>query len=201
MYRFRFYEIRKMPDEWRRSYLLGNLVSELWVSWGNFCKKLYIESCRGAKFLDGSVSSKILGDLSDERLCYLARQAKNGETPKTNGHLKFKLHNEPTWADIDVFIKIINVVGPSNKANILLAFGAFHDLKKMQIVRNFYAHKGKACINSLNTLSNVYDFSNIKSENCIPLGGYINPTKKGVTIFENWVFEMEQIAKQATKQA
>jgi len=182
-------------SSWEFRYLTEVLLSDVWQSWCRFCRLLYLSSCRGCIARDGSSIPAINEDHSWRRLGYIARQKirNSGVTP--NGHLNFEMRKEPTWGDLDVFLKIIQGVPLANKNTLLSSFGSFSSLKSMQLVRNACAHKNVETINNLNSLSTSYSFSKLGFATDVV---WSNCNSNGVFAIDVWIYEMNLIADLAT---
>ena len=113
---------------WEYNYLTEVLMSDIWQSWSNFCRELFFSSCRGTIARDGTIIPKRVGDLSWQRLGYEAKKASSGHACTSQGHLGFFIRYEPTWGDIDVFIKIVQVLLPANASRLISIYGSFTNL-------------------------------------------------------------------------
>lgn len=189
--------MRSSIDNWKYNYLTEVLVSDIWQSWCNFCRNLLFSSCRGAYARDGSIIAKRGGDNSWERLGYEASQGIRNQTLRTNGHVNFAIRKEPTWGDLDKFIKATQALQPSNSNTLLSIFGSFTELKNLQLVRNACAHKNVETITDLLSLSSEYSFSEL---NCVTELAWQNKKVGGHEFaIELWLYEMNLIADYATE--
>lgn len=129
-------------EAWEHRYLSETLISDIWQSWCLFSRALLFNSIRGAKCRDGSVLAARAGDNSWMRLGYESSTYKSGGIPKHAGHAAFAMRKEPTWGDIDCFVKIVMGLKPANEAVLLAAYGGnFRGVKDLQRIRNCCAHK------------------------------------------------------------
>jgi hypothetical protein len=108
------------------------------------------------------------------------------------------MRKEPTWGDLDVFIKIAQDVQLSNKNTLLTSFGSFSSLKNMQLVRNACAHKNVETISTLNGLSSSYSFSKLDFATDIV---WSDDNNNGVFAIDIWLYEMNLIADLSTATA
>jgi len=185
-------------SDWEFRYLTEVLLSDVWQSWCRFCRILYLTSCRGCTARDGSSITPINEDHSWRRLGYIASQRMRNRSVTPNGHLNFEMRKEPTWGDLDVFIKIAQGVPLSNKNTLLSSFGSFSSLKSMQLVRNACAHKNVETISNLNGLSTSYSFSRLGFATDLV---WSNCNSNGVFAIDVWIYEMNLIADLATATA
>lgn len=185
-------------NDWEFRYLTEVLLSDAWQSWCRFCRLLYLSSCRGCIARDGGSIQPINEDNSWRRLGYVASQRLRNRNVTPNGHLNFEMRKEPTWGDLDVFIKIAQDVQLSNKNTLLTSFGSFSSLKNMQLVRNACAHKNVETISTLNGLSSSYSFSKLDFATDIV---WSDDNNNGVFAIDIWLYEMNLIADLSTATA
>lgn len=182
-------------NEWEINYLTEVLISDIWQAWGNFCRELYFSSCRGTRSRDGGIILGMPGNHSWQRISYEARQAAFGQNTTVAGHQNFPMRKEPTWGDVDVFIKIVNAIQPSNSVTLLSIFGSFTDIKHIRRVRNACAHKNVESIGDISMLASNYSFP--KLSYATDMAWKIKPGDADFAI-EIWLFEMNLIADHAT---
>lgn len=119
---------------------LDGLLSYTWQSWCRFCRDLIVHSCLGARTKAGTVLPASVVPLTQERVSYLAIQAKRGQAAgagQTNAVWRF----EPTWGDVSVLVKIVSLANPANSAQLLSTFGGVtKGPAHLQKVRNAAAH-------------------------------------------------------------
>lgn len=182
-------------DEWKFNHLSETLISDIWQSWCRFSRTLFMSSCRGAIARNGKYIQPINGDHSWQRLGYIAKQNYISRTITANGHLSFKIRQEPTWGDLNAFIKIVTTVKPSNYQTLIQSYGSFNSLKHLQRVRNSCAHKNIETMIDIHGLSNNYSFSSLK--NSTDLAWKVCRTNK-IFAIELWLYEMKKISDLAT---
>ncbi|MGZ5221862.1 MAG: hypothetical protein ACXWC7_17375, partial [Chitinophagaceae bacterium] len=147
--------------DWEFRFLSESLLSEIWQSWCLFSRILLLKSLRGCKVRDGGGVNARLGDNSWNRICYEASYAVRRRNVTPAGHHSFKMRQELTWGDPNVFIQAVQHFSPPNQAALLSAYGMPLDgIKHLQKVRNSCAHKNIENILELRTLNSIYDFSN-----------------------------------------
>lgn len=181
--------------EWKFNYLTEVLISDVWQSWTKFCRSLIIYSCKGTKARDGAVILKRSCDNHWKRITYEAKSANQTRVPKPNGHLNFQMRDEPTWGDIDVFLRIVSGLAPSNSNVLLTTYGSFLSLKDLQMLRNACAHKNVETVLDLNQLSSRYNFSKLKCATELAWAVSNSGTEYAI---ELWLYEMNLIADYAT---
>ncbi len=187
---------RGQISNWEHRYLTETLISEIWQSWCLFSRATFFASIRGAKFRDGSFVPRRDGDNSWRRLGYEASAYKKMMTPKENKHQSFKMLNEPTWGDLDAFIRIISGANPPNKSALLAAYGgSFQGVKDLQKIRNCCAHKNIENYLDIRSLAISY----VISPNATPTD-IAWSIKKGSSLLaiESWLHETRLIADMAT---
>ncbi len=182
-------------DEWKHCYLTEVLVSDMWQSWCRFSRELFLSSCRGCIARDGQEIFGISGDKSWKRLGYMAKQALGSQNATAHGHLNFQLRKEPTWGDLNVFLKIVNNIKPDNYQTLLSSYGSFSSLKDLQLVRNACAHKNVETMTEVSSLSNVYNFNKL---GCATDIVWKNRLQSRDFAVEVWLYEMNLIADLAT---
>lgn len=122
-------------------YLLEGLLSRIWQCWCRFCRSCVIESCLGTTSSSGKPVFAVAGALSAEHVSGAAIAAKNRRAGTLWSSPNQLLWREPTWGDIDVLVKIVGRLAPSNSANLLAGFSSGHSrAKALQLIRNASAH-------------------------------------------------------------
>lgn len=189
---------RTSLETWQFNYMTEVLISDVWQSWCHFSRELFFSSCRGCVARNGQKIKSIGVDQTWKRLGYIAKQASLNQKVTPNGHNSFAIRKEPTWGDLDIFIRIVNNIQPSNYQNLLNSYGSFTNLKHLQQVRNSCAHKNVETMGEVRQLSPNYGFSSIKSPTDL---AWKTSTPHGVYGIELWLFEMNSIADFATSQS
>lgn len=189
--------IRRDIPTWQLNNYTEALISDIWQCWNNFCRELLFSSCRGTITRDGQYAKRNVSDCSWKRLGYEAKQVISNQSIKTNGHLNFYVRKEPTWGDLDVFIKIIQQMTPqpSNANHLLTVFGSFSSIKQLQKLRNACAHKNIETVVDVHTLSTHYSFGRLKYMSDL---AWCNPINSYEYAIEAWLYEMRRIADLAT---
>jgi hypothetical protein len=119
---------------------LDGLLSYTWQAWCRFCRDLVVYSCLGAQTKAGVVLPVSVAPASQERVSYLAIQAKRGK-PAAAGHTNAVWRYEPTWGDVSVLVKIVTLANPANTSQLLATFGGVtKGPLHLQRVRNASAH-------------------------------------------------------------
>ncbi|MFQ1930149.1 hypothetical protein ACK34T_11655 [Aeromonas veronii] len=184
--------------KWEFNYQTEVLISDIWQSWCHFTRKLIMSSCRGTIARDNSIINARTADNTWRRLGYEAKQASIQHNITANGHINFLIRKEPTWGDLSNVSRIITGLGPSNKNNLLGAYGSFSQLKDLQLVRNACAHKNIETLNSLIPLSSRYNFGSLS---CATDVAWAKKNGSNDFAIEHWLYEMRQISDLATEKA
>lgn len=182
-------------DDWKFRHLTEVLVSDIWQSWCRFSRELFLSSCRGCTARDGQIIPAIQGDKSWRRLGYRAKQASVLQNATAHGHLNFPLRKEPTWGDLDVFLKVVAGIKPHNYQTLLSSYGSFTSIKHLQLVRNACAHKNFATMTDAATLSTAYNLGKLSFATDVVWKNTLNGREFAVEI---WLFEMNLIADLVT---
>jgi hypothetical protein len=136
---------------------LEGLLSRIWQSWGSFCRSCVIESCLGTTNSSGALIPGLAGAASAAHVSGAVLIAKkNAFGPfwtAPNSILRF----EPTWGDVDILVKIVTRLVPSNSANLLAGFSSSHaSAKAIQLIRNASAHNNPQNMHEVLTLRSSY---------------------------------------------
>lgn len=185
-------------SRWQYNSLTEVLLSDVWQSWCKFCRDLYLSSCRGCVARNGQRIHSLPHDQSWQRLGYLAKRASQNNNPTPQGHLSFAIRKEPTWGDIDIFLRIISRIQPQNQQTLLSAYGSFSNLKQLQRVRNACAHKNVETMSDVRQLSSDYSFHRLEA--ATDIAWKLN-VAEGVFGVDLWIYEMNLIADIATSSA
>lgn len=189
--------LRNSISTWEFNYLTETLISDIWQHWCGFCHQLILSSCQGAKARDMTLITPRSGDTSYKRIGYEASHINRNSMHKVtaNGHNSFAIRNEPTWGDIDVFVKVAIGLNPSNVGTLTSIFGAPNSLKHLQKLRNACAHKNVETMQELNHLTLDYNFSKLNQ----PVELAWTTIKNGQEFaIQFWLYEMNLIADYAT---
>jgi hypothetical protein len=188
--------LRSKMTPWQIHYLIESLLSDIWQSWCMFCRQLILLSCQGTIARNGDVVAKRLGDTSELRLTYEAKQYAAQQPLKPNGQNAFHKRYEPTWGDLNLLIRMISGLNPNNSANLLVSVGSFSKIKELQFLRNACAHKNSETISGVKLMFLVYGTHNVNY-----LSEYAFCSSAGARLVEIWLFEMETIAFLATEKS
>jgi hypothetical protein len=182
--------------EWEHRYLTESLMSDIWQTWCLFNRTLIFKSIRGAKFRNGASVSGRAGDNSWLRLGYESSAYKSGRNTTAFGHSNFAMWKEPTWGDLDAFVKIIMGFNPPNSANLLAAYGGnFDGVKHLQNIRNCSAHKNVENYLDLRSLALVYSLPPVITPVSIVWSMKLGTNTLAI---ESWLRETIVIADMAT---
>lgn len=199
-YRVRANELRENQSQlkdWEFSYKTEALISDLWQSWCHFSRELYLASCRGTTTRNGLKVTPLNNVPKDwKRLCYIARQTYQNNNINDTGHNNFYIRTEPTWGDLEAFIKIASGLSLHNRSQLVAAYGSFSNIKHLQLVRNACAHKNVETIRELNSYNYLYNFGRlVKATDFV---WSTNNQSKTIAI-DLWMYEMSKISDLATQ--
>lgn len=184
-------------DEWEYRFLTEALISDIWQSWCLFSRVLLLKSIRGTKARDGLLIKGLNRDNSWNRIFYEVSKVLKGHPVKPNGHVGFKIRFEPTWGDIDVFIRAVQCLAPNNQARLLTAYGMpFNGIKHMQMIRNSLAHKNVETMTEVRTLATAYRLTKVTSPIDI-IWSFVGQTN--TFAIDQWLYEINLIADFATE--
>lgn len=116
---------------------LEGWLSEVWQTWGRFCRRTVIESCIGCVGSNGALVAAM--HASDEHVSYVASKQKRGIAPNVVG-VNQTLRLEPTWGHIDKLLEVIQALNPNNHARLSAAFGTVPEIEHIRLIRNCAAH-------------------------------------------------------------
>lgn len=133
----------------RDLYELEGWLSDVWQTWGRFCRNTIFASCNGCETSSGFVV--VSTHTSPESVSYISAKQKKGVPPSSAGS-NFKLHIEPTWGHVDRLLDVILALNPSNRSDLLAAFGTIPLIEHVRLIRNATAHR------NLQTLADVFAF-------------------------------------------
>ena len=158
-----FYQYTTAPkyfNRLERVNFLEGLVSNAWQLTCHFNRTHIILSSQGAILCDGSIiapRSHPIGN-QESRIIYEAKQySKVGGRPK-NTITKNVLHySEPTWADPNVYTRVVSGVKPNNEAIVTGSVSSYYNsFSHLQTIRNACAHLNINNLNDVRALSPLY---------------------------------------------
>jgi len=137
--------------------LLEGLLSRVWQTWNNFCRKCVVESCVGTTNANGVAVPGLPNAASEAHVSSAAIVAKSTNRGPFWGATNTVLRNEPTWGDVDVLVRILTQLKPSNSTSMLAGFSSSHaSAKALQIIRNAAAHNHAQNMSEVLTLRSSY---------------------------------------------
>jgi hypothetical protein len=125
------------PSDGPQLHELEGWLSELWQTWGRFCRHVVMESCKGCVCSSGSVVATT--HASDLHVSFIAAKQRRGVPPAISGTNNL-MRIEPTWGHIDKLIEVIQALSPSNRGTLLSAFGTVPAIEHVRLIRNAAAH-------------------------------------------------------------
>lgn len=137
--------------------LLEGLLSRVWQAWNIFCRNCVIESCVGTTDAAGVTIAGLPTALTEAHVSAAAIAAKKGRTRSYWTTTNTLLRAEPTWGDVDVLIRILTGLVPTNAATMLAAFSSsYQSAKAIQTIRNGAAHNHIQNMNEIQNLRSAY---------------------------------------------
>jgi hypothetical protein len=137
--------------------LLEGLLSRVWQTWNHFCRSCVIESCVGTTDVGGATIAGLPNATSEAHVSGAAITARRTQAGPCWGTPNTVLRDEPTWGDIDVLVKVLTRLCPSNSAKMLAGFSSsYPSAKALQLVRNAAAHNHAQNMNEVLTLRSSY---------------------------------------------
>ena len=100
------------PD-WEFKYLSASLLSDIWLTWCDFCRSVILKSCIGSKTKAGISVPPRSGLNSWGRIAYEATQAFRGRPIRPAATTRFRRH-EPTWGDQSLLYITTKVIAHNN---------------------------------------------------------------------------------------
>jgi hypothetical protein len=137
--------------------LLEGLLSRAWQAWCGFCRSCVIGSCLGTTSSSGSVIVGLPGAVSEALVSGAVVRAIRRPNPPYWGTPNALLRIEPTWGDVDILVKILTRLRPTNAAQLLAAFSSgFSSAKALQLIRNGAAHNNAQNLVAIDALRSSY---------------------------------------------
>lgn len=136
---------------------LEGVLSRVWQCWGAFCRTCVIESCRGSTNASGGSIAGLPGASSEAHVSGAAILAKRKATGPWWSSPNTILRLEPTWGDVDVLVKIVTRLSPTNSGSLLAGFSTSHpSAKAFQVIRNASAHNDAQSMIEVMTLRSSF---------------------------------------------
>ena len=136
---------------------LEGLLSRIWQSWSNFCRRCIIESCLGTTNGTGAVIPGLPDALTEAHVSGAAVRSYRKPNQPCWGDVNTVLRSEPTWGDVDVLVKILTRLRPNNVSQLLAAFSSGHaSAKALQLIRNGAAHHNIQTFSEIQVLQSSY---------------------------------------------
>jgi hypothetical protein len=137
--------------------LLEGLLSRVWQTWNGFCRSCLVESCVGTTNVNGAAVPGLPSAASEAHVSGAAIIAKRTPTGPFWGTTNTVLRNEPIWGDIDVLVRVLSRLRPSNSTRMLAGFSSSHpSAKALQLIRNAAAHNHAQNMSEVLTLRSSY---------------------------------------------
>jgi hypothetical protein len=138
-----------------RFALQEGLTSELWQSWNSFSRSVLIWSLKGTNSASGVEVTSAYSKNSIDEIRFLAMKAARNNLIGTPRPISGD-HAEPTWGDLTRINQIVFNLAPSNRGQLLSAFGSSVLISDLQKVRNACAHISPDRITDIRSLQVRY---------------------------------------------
>lgn len=142
----------------RDECLLEGVLSRGWQAWCNFCRSCVIKSCLGTTDGAGNVVAAHHLAISEGHVsaaCIAAKERR--PSPHYWGGSNALLRREPTWGDVDILVRVLPRIAPSNEAQLVAALsGCSASAKSLQIIRNASAHENHQSFTEVQNLRSRY---------------------------------------------
>lgn len=196
--RDRLNQIYKWPTAnppWQKLYFCYWVVFDIWQQWNNFCREIVLLSCCGTLTKSGRRVSKRVADNSWNRIAYEVKEYAGSRIPGQFSKINYRRH-EPTWGDINVLLKSLPRLNPSNLGDLINGFGvSLSGPKHLQIVRNACAHLNAESMDDVKRISISYVGKSIKHP--VDIMWWVEPANRSDAIF-CWISDLEVIADLVT---
>jgi hypothetical protein len=137
--------------------LLEGLISRVWQEWCQFGRSCLIGSCMGSTTARGLAINGLRDATSEHHVSGAAVRAKKQPNPPYWGAPNTTLRIEPTWGDVDMFVRIVGRLQPANATQLQAAFSSGHaSAKALQFIRNGSAHNHQENMNDIQALRSAY---------------------------------------------
>ena len=114
-------------------------IIELHASWATFCRLYFLSSASQARTRTGRVTSSLTGLYQIDPLTFAVHQERR-HLRHSNG--PWSSRDEPTWHDVNVFLRLLAKAGCSNALDVATAISlGSSTLQDLTTYRNFAAHK------------------------------------------------------------
>lgn len=182
---------------WEHRFLAESLLSNIWIEWNFFVKKILVSSCSGSVTRSGrKIPTRAVADNSEARIAYEFSQLVRGHSIRAANVSLGAV--EPTWAHPDKIVVCISGLAPSNTNDLVAAFGSagLFGPKRIHLVRNACAHKSRQNRMEVQSLRSQYSTEHYLDP--IDIVWAQNMSTNSIAIYE-WIEDLEIIAELATK--
>lgn len=173
-----------------KSALQEGYVSAMWQSWCAFCRKLFIESAKGAITANGIATTSPYSANAEPEIAYVALQSS-----LNNGLTRVKslsgTHLEPTWGDPRKAQLIASGLNVSNSSTISSALAAAIQLNDLQLCRNACAHISSSQISALRASKVRFDETRMLHPS--DMAFWIVPSTQDF-LWRSWIDEIDVIS-------
>lgn len=167
------------------AYSVEICVIRLYCSWQNYCRQLVLISAYGEPLsLTGAQVPRVLASEA------AAIKTVKDYSRKTTGRAY-----EPNWADANKCMKAAQHLGIANFSRVAAAIGSTPSpAEDLRAIRDYYAHRNDE------TLRKVLPLPHLGGRNIIDLPDILRqPTRAGVSLFEDWILTLSIIGRNAAE--
>ncbi|MFL6725019.1 MAG: hypothetical protein ACJ8FS_00715 [Sphingomicrobium sp.] len=182
--------VKKTVD---RFALQEGLISNLWQSWGRFCRDVLVNSAIGTQSLSGANVASPYAGRPEAEIAYIARQLAQ-KSPVGLIKAIAGPHQEPTWGDLGKINLIATGLGTSNQATLLSAFGGAQFVSDLQLCRNASAHYCAERVADVRTARVRYNSTRFQHPS--DMLRWIDPASND-PLWLNWIGEMRTVSANA----
>jgi hypothetical protein len=137
--------------------LLEGLISRVWQRWSEFCRDCVVKSCLGTTTGAGAVVTALVEAINEDHVSGAAIRANRKVSLPYWGNPNALLRLEPTWGDVNVLVRVIGRLRPSNAPQLLAAFSScYRNARALQVIRNCAAHNHIQNFIEVQTLRSAY---------------------------------------------
>ena len=139
--------------------LLEGWLSEVWQTWGRFCRTTVFASCTGCSTVASGVIAGV--HTGPDVISYIAAKQRGGRPPAGSGSNSL-LRLEPTWGHVNKLLEVIQALAPGNAASLLSGFGTVPQVDEVRVIRNAAAHRNVQTYKEVLAISPAYRATGIR---------------------------------------
>lgn len=137
--------------------LLEGLISRVWQAWSEFCRDCVVKSCLGTRTGTGTAVAALIEAIDEHHISGAAILANRKYSPPYWGNPNTLFRLEPTWGDVNVLVRIISRLRPTNVDQLLAAFSScYPNARALQLIRNCSSHNHTQNFTEVQVLRSSY---------------------------------------------